>query len=200
LSGEVHAGYDGRCPHAGLPDRQSRRKVGPWRVSGRASQACPSRRPYGPQPKLKCDCPDSDKPFKDFAIREAVRLEFRAEVFNLTNTPFFGASNTSVTSSNFGVVVPCHGFVLCRALRSFCRTCSGVNFSWFSGPREPAGAGRQSRTSARVAAEPVNTLPQRAKPSTGAEAAVPGHQPRPGRRPPDPDSFASRSVSLPMAG
>jgi Carboxypeptidase regulatory-like domain len=42
--------------------------------------------------------------FKSFAIREAARLEFRAEAFNLTNTPAFGAPNTSVTSSSFGVV------------------------------------------------------------------------------------------------
>ena len=42
--------------------------------------------------------------FKSFAIREALRLEFRAEAFNLTNTPAFGAPNTSVTSSSFGLV------------------------------------------------------------------------------------------------
>ncbi len=42
--------------------------------------------------------------FKSFAIREAANLEFRAEAFNLSNTPAFGAPNTSVTSSSFGVV------------------------------------------------------------------------------------------------
>ena len=28
--------------------------------------------------------------YKDFAIREGMRLQFRAESFNLTNTPMFG--------------------------------------------------------------------------------------------------------------
>lgn len=31
-------------------------------------------------------------------------LEFRAEAYNLTNTPAFGYPNTSVTSSAFGLV------------------------------------------------------------------------------------------------
>jgi hypothetical protein len=52
--------------------------------------------------------------FKDFAIREGVRLQFRAEAFNLTNTPMFGLPNSTIsglTSSgvptsagNFGVI------------------------------------------------------------------------------------------------
>ena len=42
--------------------------------------------------------------FKSFSIREKAHIEFRAEAFNLSNTPAFGAPNTSVTSSSFGVV------------------------------------------------------------------------------------------------
>jgi hypothetical protein len=41
---------------------------------------------------------------KDFIVREPLRLQFRSEFFNLTNTPQFGAPNTSVGSSTFGQV------------------------------------------------------------------------------------------------
>jgi hypothetical protein len=42
--------------------------------------------------------------FKSFTIWERVKMEFRAESFNLTNTPMFGNPNTTPTSSSFGVV------------------------------------------------------------------------------------------------
>jgi Carboxypeptidase regulatory-like domain/TonB dependent receptor len=41
---------------------------------------------------------------KDFRIREELRLQFRAEAFNLTNTPVFAPPDASYGSPTFGVV------------------------------------------------------------------------------------------------
>ena len=41
---------------------------------------------------------------KNFAIREHYRIQFRAESFNLTNTPRFDSPGTSLGSATFGVV------------------------------------------------------------------------------------------------
>jgi hypothetical protein len=42
--------------------------------------------------------------FKSFPIHESIRAEFRAEMFNFTNTPNFAAPGQSFGSATFGVV------------------------------------------------------------------------------------------------
>ena len=42
--------------------------------------------------------------FRHFRITESKQLEFRAEAFNLTNTPVFGIPDNNITDANFGVV------------------------------------------------------------------------------------------------
>jgi hypothetical protein len=44
--------------------------------------------------------------FKSFTLKEGMSLQFRAEAFNFTNTPWFGAPNLTASSANFGVVTP----------------------------------------------------------------------------------------------
>jgi len=42
--------------------------------------------------------------YKSFAVREHMRLQFRAEAFNATNTPLFGVPNAQVGNAVFGQI------------------------------------------------------------------------------------------------
>jgi len=42
--------------------------------------------------------------FRRFDLVERLKLEYRAEFYNLTNTPFFGSPNANVNSSAFGTI------------------------------------------------------------------------------------------------
>jgi hypothetical protein len=44
--------------------------------------------------------------FKTFVLHESLRLQFRAESFNISNSVWFGGPNTTITSSAFGTVSP----------------------------------------------------------------------------------------------
>ena len=42
--------------------------------------------------------------FRSFSIRERVKAQFRAEALNVTNTPYFGNPNTTLTNNQFGII------------------------------------------------------------------------------------------------
>jgi hypothetical protein len=42
--------------------------------------------------------------FRSFSISESKRFEFRAEAFNVTNTPVFAIPDNNLQDPNFGVV------------------------------------------------------------------------------------------------
>jgi hypothetical protein len=53
---------------------------------------------------------------KSFPIHERIRLQFRAEAFNFTNTPTFGNPAGNIDAGNFGTVT---GLAANSAARAF---------------------------------------------------------------------------------
>jgi hypothetical protein len=41
---------------------------------------------------------------KNFSVRERIRIQFRTEFFNVTNTPFFGGPGTVLGTPTFGKI------------------------------------------------------------------------------------------------
>jgi len=51
--------------------------------------------------------------FRDFSVLERIKIQFRSEAFNLTNTPIFNNPNASVSSATFnsdGTIKALNGF------------------------------------------------------------------------------------------
>jgi hypothetical protein len=93
----------------GLPgDRSLTDKIAKWFNTSVFSQ--PAAFTFGNAPRtmptLRADGVHSwdFSVFKAFPIHESIRAEFRAEMFNFTNTPIFAAPGQSFGTANFGVV------------------------------------------------------------------------------------------------
>ena len=54
---------------------------------------------------------------RNFVIRESMRLQFRGEAINLTNTPTFGNPNGNISSTSFGVITGLSGNATARQVQ-----------------------------------------------------------------------------------
>ncbi|MFL6350467.1 MAG: TonB-dependent receptor domain-containing protein [Bryobacteraceae bacterium] len=63
--------------------------------------------------------------FRDFPIRESIKLTFKAEVFNLTNTPHFGAPDNNVNDAAFMTISSSAGTLADQRSIRF-----GLRFGW----------------------------------------------------------------------
>ena len=59
----------------------------------------------GGTPTSRCESDWRCAGFRTFSINRQVKLQFRAEAFNVSNTPHFANPNGNVNRSNFGKVL-----------------------------------------------------------------------------------------------
>ena len=59
---------------------------------------------YNPKARYQWDLVENFSIARSFAVTEAIKLDFRAEAFNMFNRSRFGVSSANVTSPTFGVV------------------------------------------------------------------------------------------------
>ncbi len=57
--------------------------------------------------------------FRTFKLTQQFEMQFRAEAFNVTNTPHFANPNGNVNSSNFGRILETQGDDALGASRQF---------------------------------------------------------------------------------
>jgi len=58
--------------------------------------------------------------FKQFVIHENVRLQFRADAFNVFNEVNLGNPITTMTAANFGKITSAASPRICSSVSSFC--------------------------------------------------------------------------------
>jgi hypothetical protein len=77
----------------------------PLQGSGTAYNLIGNDTRYNPKLRLFPNLNENMSLTRSFPIREKMRLEFRAEAFNVFNRVRFGTGNTQIQSSQFGVLV-----------------------------------------------------------------------------------------------
>lgn len=112
----VNLSVQGNPSNTGMPDRPD--VVGPWKLSrdqrslerwfNTAAFVRNQQYRYGNAGRNLIEGPGEVNfdfgVHKTFPVREGMRLQFRAEAFNATNTPQFGVPNAQVGNANFGTI------------------------------------------------------------------------------------------------
>lgn len=112
----VNLSVQGNPSNTGMPDRPD--VVGSWRLSrgersldrwfNTAAFVRNQQYHYGNAGRNLIEGPGEVNidlgVHKAFDVREGMRLQFRAEAFNATNTPHFGVPNAQVGNANFGTI------------------------------------------------------------------------------------------------
>ena len=76
----------------------------PIQGTGTALDSIGNATRYNPKVRLFANLNENMSLTKNFPIREKMRVEFRAEAFNVFNRVRFGTGNTQLQSQSFGVL------------------------------------------------------------------------------------------------